>query len=38
MSSRELDDARELWDRDDEPSFFTLFRMFPQTDMTPAKD
>jgi len=38
MSSREPDDARELRDRDDEPRFFTLFQMFPQTDMIPAKD
>ena len=29
MSSREANDAREHWDQDDEPSFFTLFRMFP---------
>ena len=38
MSSREADDARELWDRDDEPSFFTLPLIFPQSDMIPAKD
>ena len=38
MSSREPDDARELRDRDDEPSFFTLPLMFPHSDMAPAKD
>jgi hypothetical protein len=38
MSSREADDIRELRDRDDELSFFTLFLMFPQSDMTPAND
>ena len=38
MSSREPDDAREMRDRDDEPSFFTLPLMFPHSDMAPAKD
>jgi len=38
MSSREPEDARELQDWDDEPSFFTLPLMFPHSDMTPAKD
>ena len=38
MSSREPDDTRILWDRDDEPSFFTLPLMFPHSDMAPAKD
>ena len=37
MSSWEPDDARELQDRDDEPSFFTLPLIFPQSDMTLAK-
>ena len=38
MSSREPDESRELRDRDDEPSFFTLPLIFPHSDMTPAKD
>ena len=38
MPSREPDDAREMRDRDDEPSFFTLPLMFPHSDMAPAKD
>ena len=38
MSSQESDDTHELWDRDDEPSFFTLPLMFPHSDMAPAKD
>ena len=32
------DDAPELQDRDDDPSFFTLPLIFPQSDQTPAKD